>query len=145
LFNDPNRGIELWWTERFTVPARGDFTLPFDELLASRVRRVLVGKQGWVEKKMFGGIGFLWNGNMTVGVWKDMLIARVGPDEYAAALARGEVREFDITGRPMRGWVLVLPRGLESDQELRAWVGLATRFVRTLEPAPPRAPRQRPR
>ena len=60
---------------------------------------------------MFGGVGFLLNGNMLVGVWKDSLIARLGPDEGDEALLEPHVKEFDITGRPMKGWVLVEPEG----------------------------------
>jgi hypothetical protein len=81
---------------------------------------------------MFGGIGFLLNGNMCVGVWKDSVVARVGPTEYQAALSEPHVREFDITGRAMSGWVLVGPDGVVDDERLDAWVGRATEFTRTL-------------
>jgi hypothetical protein len=59
------------------------------------------------EKKMFGGVGFLLNGNKLVGVWKDSLIVRLSPDNHDDALLETQVREFDITGNPMKGWVLV--------------------------------------
>jgi hypothetical protein len=67
-----------------------------------------------------------------VGVWKDSLIARVGPGGYEDALREPHVREFDITGRPMKGWVLVGPAGVQEDEQLADWIGRATRFVRAL-------------
>lgn len=81
---------------------------------------------------MFGGVCFLLNGNLLVGVWKDSLIARVGKDAYDDALQEEHVREFDITGKPMKGWVMVQPDGIDSDLQLSHWIDLATQFVRTL-------------
>ena len=81
---------------------------------------------------MFGGIGFLLNGNLLVGVWKDSLIVRLGPEEGEQALKEPHVSEFDITGRAMKGWVLVEPEGVEDVKALTVWIGRAMRFVRTL-------------
>jgi TfoX N-terminal domain len=106
--------------------------MAFDEVLAERIRQRLARRKNVEEKKMFGGIGFLLNGNLLVGVWKDSLIARVGPEGYEDALLEPHVREFDITGRPMRGWVVVGPEGVEDDDQLTDWIGRATRFVRAL-------------
>jgi hypothetical protein len=106
--------------------------MAFDEDLAARIRDVLARTKGGEEKKMFGGVGFLLHGNMLVGVWKDSLIARLGPDEGAAALREPHVRAFDVTGRPMKGWVLVGPEGVEGDDQLAAWVERSVRFVETL-------------
>lgn len=78
---------------------------------------------------MFGGLGFLLNGNMLVGVWKNSLVARVGPDEYEDALLEPQVGEFDITGKAMKGWVLVGPKGVGSDEQVSEWVQLAIKFV----------------
>ena len=80
---------------------------------------------------MFGGIGFLLNGNMCVGVWKDSLIARVGPEQYETALQEQFVGEFDTTGQAMTGWVLVAPEAVEDDDQLRKWIERAVRFVET--------------
>ena len=77
--------------------------MAFDESLAARIRNALARKKGVVEKKMFGGVGFLLHGNMLVGVWKDSLIVRLGPDEGEEALREPQVREFAITGRAMKG------------------------------------------
>src|SRR5215471_10884976 len=105
--------------------------MAFDESLAARIRDALARKRGVEEKKMFGGVGFLLHGNMLVGVWKESLIVRLGSDNYDDALLEPHVREFDITGRPMKGWVLVEPEGVEDDEKLTDWIGRATRFVRT--------------
>jgi len=106
--------------------------MSFDESLATRIREALARKRGVEEKKMFGGVGYLLNGNMLVGVWKDSLIVRLGPDNYDDALLEPHVREFDITGRSMKGWVLVGPEGVENVEQLTDWIERATRFVRTL-------------
>jgi TfoX/Sxy family transcriptional regulator of competence genes len=106
--------------------------MAFDESLAARIRDALARKKGVEEKKMFGGVGFLLHGNMLVGVWKDSLIARLGPDEGEAALREPHVREFDITGRAMKGWVLVEPEGVEEDDQLKDWIERALKFVKAL-------------
>jgi TfoX N-terminal domain len=106
--------------------------MAFDEALAERIRQRLGRRTGIEGKNMFGGVGFLLNGNMRVGVWKDSLIVRLGPDEGDAALREPHVRAFDITGRPMSGWVLVEPAGVADDGALGAWIERATKFVRTL-------------
>jgi TfoX/Sxy family transcriptional regulator of competence genes len=105
--------------------------MAFNDALAKRIRQALARRKNVEEKKMFGGVGFLLNGNMLVGVWKDSLIVRLGPDEGEEALREPHVREFDITGRAMKGWVLVEPEGVGHDQ-LTDWIERATRFVRTL-------------
>ena len=106
--------------------------MAFDESLAARIRDALARKKGIEEKKMFGGVGFLLNGNMLVGVWKDSLIVRVGPDNYDDALLEPHVGKFDITGKPMKGWVLVEPEGVEEDDQLKEWIQRAMKFVETL-------------
>src|SRR5205823_8245390 len=100
--------------------------------LTTRIRDALTRKRGIEEKKMFGCICFIVNGNALAGVWKDRLIARLGPDEAEAALREPHVRVFDITRRPMRNWVAVEPGGVEDDEQLKAWVERATKFVKTL-------------
>ena len=78
---------------------------------------------------MFGWLGFLLNGNMLVGVWKNSLIVRLGPEEGGDALLEPLVKEFDITGRPMKGWVLVELEGVEDDDQLKGWIERAGKFV----------------
>lgn len=83
---------------------------------------------------MFGGIGFLLNGNTLVGVWKDLLIARLGPDQGNDVLLEPHVREFDITGKPMKGWVLVEREGVTGEDQLAGWILRAVKFVEALPP-----------
>jgi TfoX N-terminal domain len=106
--------------------------MAYSEDLAARLRRRLARRAGVAERRMFGGVGFLLNGHLLVGVWKDSLVARLGPDEGEAALREPHVRPFDVTGRPMRGWVLVHPPGIGDDALLAGWVGRAWAFVGTL-------------
>src|SRR5437016_3712575 len=106
--------------------------MAFDEALAERIRQALARRKNVAEKTMFGGVGFLLHGNLLVGVWKDSLIVRLGPEEGEDALLEPHVRAFDVTGRPMKGWVLVEPEGVEDDDQLTVWIERATKFVRTL-------------
>ena len=106
--------------------------MAFDESLATRIRAALARKRGVEEKKMFGGVGFLLHGNMLVGVWKNSLIVRLGPDSYDDALLELHVREFDSTGKPMKGWLLVEPEGIEDDDQLKGWIERALKFVKAL-------------
>lgn len=106
--------------------------MAFDESLAGRIRDALARKKNIEERKMFGCVCFLLNGNALAGVWKNALIARLGPDEGEAALREPNVREFDITGRPMRNWVVVEPEGVQDDDQLAGWIERAVKFVKTL-------------
>jgi hypothetical protein len=108
--------------------------MAFDESLAKRIRTALARRKGIVEKKMFGGVGFLLNGNICVGVWKDSLIVRLAPDDAEAALLEPHAGPFDITGRPMKGWLLIRPDGIRDDARLRFWIRSATGFVSKLAP-----------
>ena len=106
--------------------------MAFRESLAQRIRAVPLRKNGVAEKKVFGGVGFLLNGNMLVGVWKDILIARLGSEDGERELAEEHVKPLDITGKAMNGWVLVEPDGIESDERLRRWIERAMEFVKGL-------------
>jgi TfoX/Sxy family transcriptional regulator of competence genes len=104
----------------------------FSESLAGRIRGSLAQTPGIAEKKLFGGVGFMLHGNLLVCVWKHSLIVRLGAEEGEAALRESHVREFDVTGRPMKGWVMVEPEGVENDDQLNGWIERAIMFVRTL-------------
>ena len=106
--------------------------MAFDDSLAGGIRDVLAHRLDIKEKKMFGGLGFLLNDNMLVGVWKDSLIVRVGPDAYVDALREPHVKDFDITGKPMKGWIMVEPEGVEKEDQLKNWIERAEKFVKTL-------------
>ena len=104
--------------------------MPFDQGLDSRLSAAIAG-WGTVRKTAFGGTCHLLNGNMLCGVHKDRLILRLDPQEAKEALSRPHVKPFDITGRPMKGWVMVEKAGL-SDKLLKEWLAAARRFVATL-------------
>src|SRR5450755_3600085 len=96
--------------------------MAYDESLAARIRVALARKKNIEEKKMFGGVGFLLNGNLLVGVWKDSLIVRLGSEEGEEALLEPHVKEFDFTGKPMKNWILVGPEGVEDEDQLKDWI-----------------------
>ena len=106
--------------------------MAFDDRLAGRVRKRLGKKDGVSEKKMFGGLAFLVNGNMCVGVHQEELIVRLDPEKTDAALAEPHTRIFDITGRPMKGWILVGPAGLEGDAALGKWIRMGMAYASSL-------------
>ena len=108
--------------------------MAFDERLAERIRGSLGRRKGLVEKKMFGGVAFLLNGNMCVGVHKSDLIVRLAAEETHAALAQPHTRRFDLTGRPMNGWILVQQSGLKTDAQLSKWVQIAAKHAGSLPP-----------
>ena len=108
--------------------------MAYDENLGLRISEILADVRGLEEKKMFGGVGFLVNGNMACGVHKDSLIVRVGPDNYQAALGKEHAGVFDMTGRPMTGWVMVAAPGFATDKALSKWVQQGLDFALSLPP-----------
>jgi TfoX/Sxy family transcriptional regulator of competence genes len=105
--------------------------MAYDLKLAERIRSELEGMP-CIEKKMFGGVGFLVNGNLACGVNKDDLIVRVDPEKHNALLKKPHVRPFDMTGRPMKGWLVVEATGVKTDRQLSAWVKQGIEFASTL-------------
>lgn len=105
--------------------------MPYDEGLAERIRAIVEDDPRIQEKKMFGGLAFLVEGSMSVGIIRDELMVRVGPAAYAEALARPHAREMDFTGRPMRGFVQVAPEGFEDDADLATWVAAGIAYAGT--------------
>jgi len=99
--------------------------MAYDEGLAQRIRSALSGRDDVVEKKMFGGLTFMVGGRMAIGVVRDDLMVRVGPDGHDAALNEPGVRPMDFTGRPMRGMVYVASAVVATDEDLRRWVDRA--------------------
>jgi hypothetical protein len=104
----------------------------YDEGLVQRVREVMGELPGYVEKKMFGGVGFMLHGNMACGVNGADPIVRVGPEQYESALAEPHTRPFDMTGRPMKGWVFVTAEGYEADADLKGWVQRGVAYASSL-------------
>jgi len=116
--------------------------MAYDEGLAERIRGVLDEQPGVSEKRMFGGVAFLVKGHMSVGIVQDKLMVRVGPASYDRVLRERHARRMDFTGRPMKGFVYVLPEGYETDADLQRWVNLGVSYVTTL---PAKAPSERNR
>jgi hypothetical protein len=108
--------------------------MAYNEALAGKVRQFMEGKPGFAMKKMFGGICYLLNGNMACGVLGDTLIIRVGPDRYAECLEIAGTRKFDITGREMKGWVMMSCEDGLDNERLAAWVGMGADFAMGLSP-----------
>jgi TfoX/Sxy family transcriptional regulator of competence genes len=106
--------------------------MAFDEQLANRVRKQLGPKAALVEKKMFGGLAFLINGNMSVGVHGSELIVRIAPESSDVALKEPGARIFDITGRPMKGWLLVGGAGVDDPASLANWVRRGVEYASSL-------------
>ena len=106
--------------------------MPYDEQLDRRIKKVVSRWKGTGSKKMFGGVCHLINGNMFCGVHKDFLILRLGEEKATEALKQPHSRPFDITGRPMKGWVMIAGKGCASDPDLKAWLDQAKLFVNTL-------------
>ena len=105
--------------------------MPYDLKLAERIRSELGGIH-FVEKKMFGGVGFLLSGNMACGVNKKDLIVRVDPEKHSALLKKPHVKPFDMTGRPMKGWLVVEADGCKTNKQLSTWVKEGVEFALTL-------------
>ena len=108
--------------------------MAIDEKLAGRVRKILVRKRGVEEKRMFGGLAFMVGGHMCVGIIKDELMVRVGPDAYDSAIRLKHARPMDFTGRPMKGMLYVAPAGLKTEASLRKWIDRGLDFVKALPP-----------
>lgn len=108
--------------------------MAYDETLAGRIRDLLSEEPGLTEKKMFGGIAFMLNGNMAVGVSSEEVMVRVGADGTDSALAEAGVRPFDMSGKRMTGWALVDAGATAEDEDLAKWVDVGVDFASSLPP-----------
>lgn len=106
--------------------------MAFSEKLAERIRQQLNKETGVVEKKMFGGLAFMVNGNMSCGVVGEDLMVRVGAEAYEAALAEPDAREMDFTGRPMKGMIYVTADSIRTAKRLAFWVQKGLKFAKSL-------------
>ena len=103
--------------------------MAYSEVLAKRIRKILIPKNLQVEeKKMMGGLTFMVDEKMCVGVVRDDLMVRIAPEEYEFALQKTGCRPMDFTGRPMPGFVFVNHDGISTDQDLENWLNLALEF-----------------
>ena len=106
--------------------------MAYDEQLDARIKKVVSPWKGTASRKMFGGVCHLLNGKMFGGVHKDKLIVRLGPKEAEKALKKANVVPFDVTGKPMKGWVMIEKEAIQDDAELKSWLSLSKKFVKTL-------------
>jgi hypothetical protein len=106
--------------------------MAYDEALADRVRNLLSARSEVTERKMFGGIAFMVGGNMAVGITGDELMVRLDPADSDKALAEEGVRVFDMTGRPMKGWILVSPGRTSDEAGLAGWVEAGADYAASL-------------
>lgn len=112
--------------------------MAYNERLAERVRAVLAGRRGVSERKMFGGLAFLFDGKMCVGVLGDELVVRSGAERHAEALKRPHARPMDFTGRAMTGMVYVAPAGVARGPSLQLWIDMGMAAARAAAPSPRR-------
>lgn len=108
--------------------------MAYDERLRERIWAHLGERDDIVDKKMFGGVAFMLNGNMAVGVSEHRLMVRIAAEEHDAALAVSGVRQFDLTGRPMKGWILVEGEALTDDDRLGYWIDRGLEYASSLPP-----------
>jgi len=106
--------------------------MAYSETLAGRIRQALDGKGPITERKMFGGLTFMFAGNMVCGVMGDDMMARVGPERYDEAMRLPGAKLMDFTGRPMKGMITVTGPGLETDAAMRGFIDLALDYARSL-------------
>ena len=106
--------------------------MAYNEQLAERIRSIVGADPGLTERKMFGGIAFMLNGNMFCGITREDLMARVRPDRFEEALASPGARPMDFTGRPSKGMVFVGPLGYTTEAQLRSWVEQTLEYARSL-------------
>ncbi len=103
-----------------------------DESLVTRIRSLMKHRRGCTEQKMFGSVCFMINGNLCVGPCKSSLIVRLDREQHDKTQSEPYVMPMDITGKVMRGWARIEPAGIETDDDLKAWIDRAVKFVRTL-------------
>ncbi|MEE4262632.1 MAG: TfoX/Sxy family protein [Desulfobacteraceae bacterium] len=106
--------------------------MPYNEVLDGRIKKIVSRWKNTTNKKMFGGVCHLISGNMFCGVHEDLLILRLGEETSRGAMTAEHVREFDITGKPMKGWVMVAEKGYQNDKDLKDWLEKAKKFANTL-------------
>jgi TfoX/Sxy family transcriptional regulator of competence genes len=105
--------------------------MAYSKALDERIGEFISRWDNIVPREMFGGVCYLLNGNMLCGIYKDYLILRLGEEEAALALQNPQVKEFDITGRAMKGWVMVEERAC-TGKRLEAWLNKTRKFVAQL-------------
>ena len=103
-----------------------------DDALAERIRPLLADRDGYSERRMFGGVCFMIGGNMCVGTWRDALIVRIDRKDRESVFAEPHTRPADMNGRVMKGWALVEPGGIATESDLESWVDRAAAYAASL-------------
>ena len=109
--------------------------MPYDELLAERVKASLALLKNVELKKMMGGLTFMVHGKMCVGILNDELMCRIDPAMHEEALKKKGCREMDFTGKPMKGFVFVSPEGTKTEKALEYWIELALAYNAIAKPS----------
>ncbi|MCP4216799.1 MAG: TfoX/Sxy family protein [bacterium] len=108
--------------------------MPYNEEINNRIKDIVAEWPGTNAKKMFGGVCHLLQGNMFCGVYKEFLILRLGKKNTEGVMEQPHIRPFDITGKPMKGWVMVEQEGFATEEALSQWLTQAAKFAATLPP-----------
>lgn len=108
--------------------------MPYNLEIDSRIRKLMSNWKNTDAKKMFGGVCYLMNGKIVCGVYKEFLILLLGEEAGEKAMGNPFARLFDITGRPIKGWVMVAQEGFKTANELEEWLNQAKKLVETLPP-----------
>lgn len=110
-----------------------DNKMAYDLKLAERIRAE-IHDVPYVEKKMFGGVGFLLHGNMACGIYKEDMVVRIDPAKHEILLKKKHTKPFALRGKPMKGWLLVEPAGYKTAKQISTWVKEGVQFALTLPP-----------
>ncbi|NJD91678.1 MAG: TfoX/Sxy family protein [Geobacter sp.] len=106
--------------------------MAYDKILEKRIETLIAAWPDLEKKKMFGGVCYLLGGNIAFGIWQELLIVRTTPEQAGRLLQREHTRPFDITGRPMKGWLMVDPPAMATAAALEEWLATGRDFARTL-------------
>jgi TfoX/Sxy family transcriptional regulator of competence genes len=121
-----------------TTNIKNSQIMAYNQRLVDQLREMLVDQPDIDEKEMMGGLAFMVDNKMCVGVIKDVLMARIDPEMYDEALGKPGCRPMDFTGKPMKGWVFIGPEGLVKIKDLEYWIGLALQFNKDAKPSKPK-------
>ena len=130
VFEQPEH--QVFFSNLLIFGLRGRIVMAYDQEVQKQIERI-IGKEELTSKRMFGGVCYLYGGNMAFGIYKDNLIVRLGsPEEAQKAIESGEALAFDITGRPMKGWVMIPKASLKTSAQYRRWLDQGLAFAKSL-------------
>jgi TfoX/Sxy family transcriptional regulator of competence genes len=106
--------------------------MAYNPEIAERIAEILAETPGITSKQMFGGLSFMLNGNMLIGVDKERLMVRIGKERYEEYLQLEGAQEMDFTKKPMKGFLFIDETGFSTDKDLETWIDRCVDFVSTL-------------